>query len=116
MARSARGPRNLLEMIPERAREWRLGEDGRVRVLVPRYGDTALGRWIAARVGRPHISVRLDEIGGEVWRACDGISTVGRIADGLQQRFGDRVAPLHQRLASFLRELERSRFIRWRTD
>ncbi len=104
---------NLLEMIPRRNREWLDGDDGRVRILVPRFGRSAAGRRLAALVGRPHIPVRLDEVGSSFWRRCDGRATVGQIARGLEERFGATVAPVHERLARFVAELERSRFIRW---
>jgi hypothetical protein len=104
---------NLLEMIPRRDLEWATGEDGRIRILVPRFGGNALGRRLAAWIGRPHIPVRLDAIGSAIWQACDGASTVDRIARHLEERFGDEVAPAHDRLATFLAELERNRFISW---
>ena len=106
--------RNLLEMVPERILEWTDSGDGKVKVLVPRYGGSRLGRWIAGRIGRPHISVNLDDIGSSVWLACDGRATVQEIARSLESEFGERIAPVHERLGKFFAELERGRLIRWR--
>ena len=113
MRRVTRPAPNLLEMIPRREREWAAGEDGRIRILVPRFGQNPLGRRLAAWIGRPHIPVRLDIIGSAIWQACDGTSTVDQIARHLETRFGEEVAPALDRLARFLSELERSRFISW---
>jgi hypothetical protein len=107
--------RNLLEMIPCRIQEWRLDETGEVRILVPRYGTSSLGRWVAARLGRRHITVNLDRLGSAVWQACDGVTTVGGIAARLETEFGEQAAPVQERLAIFLRELERGRLIRWQS-
>ncbi len=112
--RTATGPApNPLDMIPQRNREWIEGEDGRVRILSPRYGRHTFGRRIASFLGRPYINVRLDAIGTAIWHECDGRATVGRIAGRMEERFGAAVAPVHERLARFFSELERSRFIRW---
>jgi hypothetical protein len=105
--------RNLLEMVPHRREEWCLTESGEVRILVPRYGRSSLGRWVAARLRRPHITVNLDRLGSAVWKACDGETSVGGIADRLEETFGDDAAPIHERLETFLQELERGRFIKW---
>lgn len=106
--------RNLLEMVPERNREWRLGADGAVRVLEPRFGASRLGRWLAGRLGAAPIEVRLDSLGTAVWEACDGTTTVGEMLARLRQRFGPALEPADERLARFLRELERTRFITWK--
>lgn len=94
--------------------KWTDAGEGKVKVLVPRYGGSRLGRWIARRIGRPHITVNLDDIGSSVWLACDGRSTVQEIASTLETKFGERIAPVHERLGKFFAELERGRLIRWR--
>jgi len=106
--------RNLLEMVPERVPDWADAGEGKVKVLVPRYGASRLGRWFARQLGRPHICVNLDDIGSTVWRSCDGRATVQEIARTLESEFGERIAPVNERLGKFFAELERGRLIRWR--
>ena len=113
MNRRKQDGRNLLDMMPCRAREWTTASDGRVRVLVPRYGNTSLGRWVARRIGKPHIPVSLDEVGSAIWRACDGSTTVREIARLVSDQFGDKVAPVETRLSRFFSEMERGRLIGW---
>ncbi len=112
------GPQaNLLEMVPHRNQEWAdAGTEGRVKILVPRYGRTRLGRYIAGRLRKPHIPVNLDDVGSSVWRACDGRTTVQEIAHRLEVEFGEVITPVHERLAKFFAELERGRYIRWQPD
>ena len=100
-------------MVPSRTREWVTDDAGTVRVLVARYGESRVGRWFARSLGRPHIAVKLDELGSAVWEACDGTTTVGTIATGLVDRFEVTGAPLQERLARFFRDLEHGRLIRW---
>ena len=96
--------------------EWDHAGDERVVVLAPRFGTSAVGRWFAGWIGKPHIPIRLDGIGSAVWLACDGIATVGQIAGRLEERFGEDVNPIGERLSKFFREMERTRLIRWRDD
>ena len=72
-----------------------------------------MGRWFARSLGRPHIAVKLDELGSAVWEACDGAACVGAIAEDLQGRFEMDGTSLHERLARYFRDLEHGRLIRW---
>ena len=101
-------------MIPRRNRDWVVDDADHIKILIPRYGSSPIGRWIARSLGRSHISVKLDAVGSAVWSACDGFSTVGQIAIHLEQRFGDQLSPFHDRLASYFHHLERGRMIRWK--
>ena len=105
--------RNLLEMTPRRVREWKEGDDGRVRILVPRYGAHRLGRWAAAQMGSKAISVRLDRTGSLIWNACDGSRNVGEITSAIAGQMEDDSEDLMERVAHYFRELEVSRFISW---
>jgi len=105
---------NLFEMVPDRVHEWAEDAEGKIRVLVPRYGKSAVGRWFASLMGRPHIEVRLDDIGSAIWRACDGGTPVVDIAHRIEKRFGAMVDPVEDRLARYLRQLERGGLVRLR--
>ena len=105
--------RNFLAMTPLRAREWDEDDDGRVRVLVPRYGSHRLGRWLATRVNKGPIKVRLDQTGSLVWKACDGSRNVAQISEMVGPELQLEKDNLHQRMSTYFRELEVSRFISW---
>jgi hypothetical protein len=102
------------ESVPERLREWETGEDGLVSVLRPRFGTSRFGLWLASRIGKPWVRVRLDEVGSFTWNACDGTTTVAEIAGSLREAFGDRIEPANERLGTFLVSLERNGLIRWK--
>jgi hypothetical protein len=104
---------NLLEMVPVPCMGWQCGADGLVQVLVPRYGRSSLGRWVAHRLGREHIVVQLDTPGSRLWLACDGKRSVAEIMAELGPDLpGQAEKDATDRLATFLRHLERNRFIR----
>jgi len=82
-------------------------------VLRPKFGPGRLGRFIAARVHKPHVSVKLDARGSFVWDLCDGERTVEQIALALEDRDGPS-DDLRQRLVTFLVRLARQGMIGWR--
>ena len=104
---------NLLDLIPERTREFRDEENGMVTVLVPRFGDGGIGRFLQAFVGKSPISLHLDEIGTAVWRLCDGRRSVYEIGGCLEKEFGDRIEPVYERLGVFLRRMKKAGIIDW---
>jgi len=105
---------NLLELIPERIVGSETGEDGLVTIQAPRFHNRVLKRLIEPRLKRPHMMLRLDEIGTAVWEQIDGERNVREIGAILREAFGDKIEPCHDRLAVFFTQLELSQFIRYR--
>jgi hypothetical protein len=102
------------EVRPDRSCEWEEGEKG-VTLLVPRLGRSRIARRIEHLVrGKPY-RVHLDAVGSFVWRHLDGAATVREIADAMHREFGEKVEPVEDRLVTFLRTLERGRFVKIET-
>ena len=102
---------NLLKLIPIRNVKWETKEDGCVVLLKPKFRHPFLVKLLLTRMKRPHFKVRLDEIGSFFWLNCDGTRTVYEIAELHKKKFGEKVEPLHERIALFLASLEKNRFI-----
>jgi hypothetical protein len=98
---------NLWEMTPNRRAEWVTADNGLVVVLVPKFRNPLLVKWLMPRLAKPHFRIQLDDIGSAIWRGCDGRTTVGIIAGRLEQEFGERVRPVEDRLQKFFHQLER---------
>lgn len=103
---------NFLGLCPQALREGEVQASGKMDVLVPRFGDHALGRWLQRQVRKPFHRIHLDEIGTHVWKRLDGQTSVHAIAQSLQSEFGERIEPVVDRLESFLGQLARARLIR----
>ena len=101
---------------PVRLLDWDESPDGRVDVLRPKFGPGRLGRWLSARLSRPHLRVRLDEIGIHQVVITDpaGKHTVDQIARALRERQGAGADDLGARLESFLELMIRRGMIGWR--
>lgn len=105
---------NLLDMIPERTKPFRDEGNGTVTVLVPRFGDGRVGRFLQKFVGKAPISLHLDEIGAETWHLCDGRRSIYEIGGCLEAKFGERIDPVYERLGVFFHRMRRAGVIDWR--
>ena len=102
---------NLFDLRPVRLAEWR-EVDGRVVVDRPPADGRGLRRLaqaLSALTGVPRL--RLDALGGAVWRRLDGAATVGEVCAGLRAEFGEGCEPAEERLRLFLAMLRRERLI-----
>ncbi|MCZ7558277.1 MAG: PqqD family protein [Bacteroidia bacterium] len=110
-AKKAKVTHNLLELVPRRLRDYDVDDEGIVTVRVPRFKY----QWMATRFlpkwKNPNILTRLDAIGSQVWLNIDGQRTVAAIAALADERFGEAMHPLHDRLSVFLHSLLRRGFI-----
>ena len=95
---------------PRRRCAWEEHE-GRVAVLVPRFGHGRLGRRFERLLRLRPYRLRLDELGTFVWERLDGERTVREIADDVERMFGEKARPAAERVVIFLRRLERGRLI-----
>jgi hypothetical protein len=103
---------NLWETKPQRLAEWESTAEGAVTVLVPKFRNPFLVKWILPHLAKPYFRVKLDAVGSEIWSRCDGSTPVATIAQGLQAKFGETVEPVGDRIGSFLRQLERGDLVR----
>ncbi|MDZ7360296.1 MAG: PqqD family protein [candidate division KSB1 bacterium] len=102
---------NLLELVPHPQARSEPIDDGRLALLLPRFGAGWLGRWVDRCFHPKPLRLRLDEIGSATWQLLDGRRRVEDIARALQQKFGDKVEPVHDRLNIFFRQLEQQKLI-----
>lgn len=102
---------NYLELTPVRRYEHVEKDTGLIDVLVPRFNDKILGKYLQPRLKNKYIKANLDDIGTLTWQLIDGTSQVYQIADSLSTEFGERVHPSNDRLIAFLNQLYRNDFI-----
>ena len=113
---TARTPPNLLDMIPVREADWQVDADDRITLLrarPDRRGRRGFTVWLSSMMGPSR--VRLDEVGSFTWRHIDGQTDVRTLCGRLQDEFGDRVEPVHERLGQLIRILRRERLVSYRS-
>lgn len=91
--------------------EWEDGPDGGAVLLVPRFRRGPLARWLQPKLRRPHIRVKLDEIGSFAWRRLDGKTPFAEVAAAMRERFGEGLREAEPRLRQFLAILFKHRFV-----
>lgn len=106
--------RDYLELVPAHRYGHHLEPGtGRVVVLVPRFTDPVLGRWLQPRLGprRAHLRVPLEARGAAVWRAIDGRRSVRELAEIFAAAFPDDSSDAARRVSLYLHAMYDKGFI-----
>lgn len=98
---------NLLDLRPIRAFEYVIQDDGKVTLLIPKFRDRILGKYLQPYLKKKYFLVKLDTLGSFVWQHCDGKSTVNEIVEKFHKNFGDAVEMAEHRVAKFIQHLYR---------
>lgn len=104
---------DFLQLHPKWNCDWEKSDNGLTVILIPKFGDHAIGKWLMAHMARPNYRMKLDEIGSFVWEHCDGNDSVQEIGRKLSKHFGEKVEPVYERLTLFFQSLQRSKSITW---
>ena len=105
---------NLLDLIPQQNISWERSKEGRLILLNPKFKQPLLQKYLLPRLKYPYFKINLDEVGSFIMEHCNGKLTVREIGEALHKEFGDKVSPLYDRLAQFLKHLERNQFIKYK--
>jgi len=103
---------NLLDIIPVHNIKWEQNSKGQVILFKPKFKNPLFVKYILPRMKKPYYKITLDDIGSFFWENCNGSYTVKKIAELQKEKFGDKVEPLYDRIATFLQTLERNGFIK----
>lgn len=98
---------NLLDLKPIRMFEFEEGPTANVTLLIPKFRDKILGKYLQPIIKKKYYRVKLDTLGSFVWTQCDGRTTVNEIAERLRQKFGAEAEPAVDRVAKFIQHLYR---------
>ena len=99
---------NLLELKPVRNTRSETNEEGLVTLLVPKFQNQLIIRWLIPLLAKPYIRLKLDKYGSYIWNACDGNTTVRDIGQKMGEYFGEEVDSLYERIGLFIRRLDES--------
>lgn len=102
---------NLLELKPARNLQSETGEKGEIILLVPKFHNRYLVKYIMPHIRKPYFRIKLDEYGSFIWNFCDGNTTVGEISDGMRKKFGDNFDTTYERIGKFVNQLVRDKFL-----
>lgn len=103
--------RNLLEIRPVRNLEWEAEQDGSIVLLVPKFKNRYIVKYILPRLRKQHFRLKLDEYGSFIWKLLDGNTTVGDISEKLERVYGENFDPRYERIGKFIANLAHNKFL-----
>ncbi len=109
-----RNEMNLMELTPITLYEHEFNGDGLINVLVPRFQDRILGKYLQPKMLNKYIKANLDKFGTAAWQMMDGNTRVSELSDGLLEKFGKEIEPVDKRLILFLSNLYQNGFINFK--
>ena len=102
-----------LSLKPVRRVEW-VEKEGRVSLKVVKF-RSRIGRWFCNTLKKPdYFFINLDEIGGFVWKRCDGKNTLADILQEMKREYGEEM--MEERLAVFIYILQKYDYITFVRD
>jgi hypothetical protein len=102
---------NLLDLTPFRTYSHEINGNGLVSVLIPRFHNKILAKYLSPRLKDPYVRVKFDEFGSSTWLEIDGEKNILSISDNLIKKHGDNIQPAHERVSKFLNQLYIYKFI-----
>ncbi len=115
MVKKLRTVNDVLPCIPIRKMEWEVNEEtGRVVILRPKFMNPVMRTVIEPFFSSKFFKIKLDDLGSVVWKNFDGETTVQRLGEILAETFGKDIEPIYERLANFIFQLQRDKFIELR--
>lgn len=102
---------NYLELHPLKLHKEEVNEEKHVTILIPKFKNPFLVKYLVPKMKSPIIKLKLDELGSASWLQFDGKKSVGEIAAILTEKFGDKIQPVNERLTKFLTGLYEQKLI-----
>lgn len=102
---------NYLELTPVRNYNHLVEDENKVSVLVPRFTNKFLVKYLVPKLKSPDIKVKLDKFGSAAWLKVDGNKNVQTICNELLSEFGEEINPVVDRVTKFYSQLYQYQFI-----
>ena len=108
---------NYLEKVPLRNKTIRWSTDGEQNVTLEIENKGVFNRIAQKLFKKPPVSyIHLDKIGSFVWPLIDGKMSIEKLAEKVDEHFGEEALPLYERLAKYFQILESYSFISWNEE
>lgn len=102
---------NFLLMTPFRIHDEKTDNEGVVSVLIPKFKNKIMLRILEKNGKTNFIKIKLEEFGSATWLAIDGKKNVHEICNELENKFGEKVSPVYERVPKYLISLYQQGFI-----
>ena len=96
---------NLLDLIPVRLVQHEAHENGKIKLLVPRFKQKWLQGVFTGKRKSAEFRISLDEIGSSVWLSIDSNKSVSNIIENLNKNIEEKENSIEGRISAFLTRL-----------
>lgn len=103
--------RNLLELTPYRFYKEETDAEGNFVVLIPKFKNKYLVKYLVPRMKSEYFKLKLDKFGSSVWGMLNGKDSIKFIAEELVKKHGDEIQPIYDRLPKFIMMLHTNKLI-----
>jgi hypothetical protein len=108
--------KNLFDLIPVINEHITTEKEGELSVIAfPRFRSKFMQKYFVPKHKSSIIRILLEEHGTAVWDLIDGKRTVKEITDALAEHFNHE-GNYEYRISTYLQQLQKQGFIRFRTD
>jgi len=105
---------NLLDLTPYKFYGEETDSEGNVVVLIPKFKNKILVKYLLSRMKSKYFKLKLDKFGSAVWTLIDGKNNVKFIAEELVKKFGEEIHPVFTRLPKFMSMLYNNSLISYK--
>jgi len=102
---------NALDLTPIKNYSDEKDESGLITILIPKFKNTLLKKYIAPKLNDDHFRVKLDKFGSAVWFKIDDESNIYQIIKDIKAKFGDELQEETERITKFIFQLFHKGFI-----
>lgn len=102
---------NLMDLVPVKKYEYEKKANDLINVLVPKFTDRILGKYLQPKLKDKYIVAELDKFGSSAWVEIDGEKTIYDISKVLENKFGKEIQPVYDRVGIFFSNLYKNGFI-----
>ena len=109
-----RPPENYLSLTPIRVIKEFSENENKITLHVPKFKNERLRKFMIPGNKSPFFRIHLDEMGSNVWRILDDVSTVQTICDILKTKLeseNNSIDQVEERVTRYLTDLYKNRFI-----
>jgi hypothetical protein len=103
--------KNLLDLTPYRFYKEETDTEGNTIVLIPKFKNKYLVKYLVPRMKSEFFKLKLDKFGSSVWSMLNGENNIKFIAEELVKKHGDEIQPIYDRLPKFMTMLYTNKLI-----
>jgi hypothetical protein len=102
---------NFLDLTPITKVNFEKNIDDTIFLLIPKFKNKLLLKYLIPKNKNPYIKLHLDEIGSSIWLLIDSKIRVSEICNSLKINYGESLIEVEERVTKYFSKLYNEGFI-----